>query len=45
MNYEGPAIQYNELTTQMLNEVDTKRNFTYILNEKNSLLLNIKTWI
>lgn len=43
MSYEDQAIQYNEFTTIMLNEVDTKLNFTYILSEKNSLLLSIKT--
>lgn len=34
MSYECQAIQYNEFTTQTLNEVDTKLNFTYILSEK-----------
>lgn len=44
MSYDCQAIQYNEFTTEMLNEVNTKsNNFTDITTEKDSLCLDIKT--
>ncbi len=44
MSYDCQAIQYNEFTTEMLNEVNTKsNNFTDITTEKDSLFLDIKT--